>query len=290
MRHRVGHHQLPPGFPATLADPPRAPVRARPAATVAILRPSEKEGNAFEALLMRRSGRVGFIPGAWVFPGGRVDRQDGAPDVLSRLGGSSPGEMERRLGTHPGQGEHVDEKTAPPSAGAYFVAALRETFEEVGILFTRSPERCLSVPVRGDEALSTARKALLHHRSTFLEVLEGGDLDLDAGALRYVGHWITPEVEPRRYDTRFFAAVVPRACTVHPDGQEMADALWLTPGEALGRNREGELPMVFPTLKTLEALRPFSSPEDALDVLGSRPVPRLLPRLTAADGGVEIVL
>ena len=113
---------------------------------------------------------------------------------------------------------------------------------------------------------------------------------MDARALVYIGHWITPECEPRRYDTRFFAAEAPPGCRVTLNHEEMVEALWLTPSEALARNRSGALPLVFPTVRTLEDLEPHRTPKEALEALSKRPVPRCLPRVVRADGEIGFAL
>lgn len=294
MEYLVPFHQLPPGFPASLDDPPDPPSLARPAATAALLREGPRGG--LEVLLLRRSGRVGFIPGAYVFPGGRVDKADEDPALTPFLVGLTPKEANGRLGG-PNQAPASAPATAPqptralsPPATAFWVAALRETFEEVGVFLAADPPECLTAPPNPGGALAAGRRDLLSGGATFREVLEATGRKLNAGALRYIGHWVTPAAEPRRYDTRFFAAEIRRDSRIHLDRKELVEGLWLTPEEALERNRRGELPMVFPTLKTLEALRPFPSPARALETLSRRKVPRLLPRLVARKEGVGIVL
>ena len=180
-----------------------------------------------------------------------------------------------------------------PPALAYWVAAIRETFEETGVLLSRRvPGDCILPSeqsedgVRG-EAEALARSKLLAGEIDFAEVLETLDVTLDAGALEYNGHWLTPECEPRRYETRFFATEVGADAEVTPHRREMVDALWLTPSKALAGNQSGTLPLVFPTLFTLEELEPFTTPREALAFLRGRPVPRRLPILERVEGGVR---
>ncbi|MCA9736835.1 MAG: NUDIX domain-containing protein, partial [Gemmatimonadetes bacterium] len=115
---------LPPGFAETLDRPPAEPVAPRPAATVVLVR---DRADGPEVLLLRRTRSSGFVPGAWVFPGGRVDAGDAVPDLLARLDGLDGAEAARRLGLE-------REATPGPAAVAYYLAALREAFEETGIL------------------------------------------------------------------------------------------------------------------------------------------------------------
>jgi 8-oxo-dGTP pyrophosphatase MutT (NUDIX family) len=218
---------------------------------------------------------MGFIPGAYVFPGGRVDEGDGAQEVLRRLQGLEAGTAEDRLGT-PVDG---------PPALAFFAAAIRETFEETGILLGY-PE----VPEPSPPALLSLRRQLLHGSRSFAQVLEEWGGRLDGRALTYIGHWVTPVPEARRFDTRFFATVVPATCRVDPDGEELVEALWITPRRALARNQRGSLPLVFPTIRTLEALAEFSSAARAVASFRNRPIPRCLPSLLPTSEGIRIEL
>ncbi len=292
----VPYHRLPEGFLRLLDNPPDPPVIPQPSATLILLRnPSGGvvRGGGLELLLLKRSPRSGFIPGAWVFPGGTVDVEDGDPRWLPYLQGLSPGRARERL--HHG---HSHPASHPPP-WAYWVAAIRETFEETGVLLwterrkgwpTDPRERAGEPPRVEEKHIALARSRLLKKEEGFLGILEGLGLDLDAGSLEYNGHWLTPECEPRRYETRFFVAEAKPDARVWPHESEMVDALWITPEEALARNRGGGFPLVFPTLFTLEELRRFSTPEEALDSFRDRPVPRRLPEPERAEGGVRFKL
>jgi 8-oxo-dGTP pyrophosphatase MutT (NUDIX family) len=152
-------------------------------------------------LLLRRSRSAGFVPGAYVFPGGRVDPADGAPDSWA-LGSRGRG---------PGVGPRLELPLDPrPPAAAYLLAALRETFEETGILLARTPGGAYAPSrPRTPRPLAFGR-ALLADESPSPGVLEALEVLLEDAAAEYIAHWITPEAEPRRYDTRFFAVRVPR--------------------------------------------------------------------------------
>ncbi len=271
--------RLPPGFAETLDDPPDEPVVARPAATIVLLR--EGRGDEVEVLLLRRVRSAGFVPGAYVFPGGRVDADDATPALVERLGGVTAPALAGRLGL---------EADAVPPAEAYLIAALREAFEETGLLVGRRADGSLLPGAADDPTLAAARDRVLADEDAFATVLEQLDAQLDGAAVEYVAHWITPEIEPRRYDTRFFAAAVGGEAPVSLHAAEMTDALWLRPSEALDRNVEGRLPMVFPTLRTLEALAGFRSPDAALAWFRGREIPAILPRLVRTPTGVGLAL
>ncbi|HSH45931.1 MAG TPA: NUDIX domain-containing protein [Longimicrobiales bacterium] len=257
-------HRLPEGFVETVGDPPEDPAPARPAATVVLLRNGV---TGLEVLLMRRHRSSGFVPGAWVFPGGRVDLADSGPVLFERLQGLSS-------------------RSVPEPS--FWTAALRELFEETGVLMARGEDG--GWVAAADRRLRRHRRSLLEDEITLGDVLEDLGARLDAQHVVHIAHWVTPVVEARRYDTHFFAAAMPADHEVTPAPREMTDVAWLTPADALARFQRGELPMVFPTVKTLESLTPYASVDHALAAFRDRPVPRLLPRLVRTDGGVAIVL
>lgn len=266
--------RLPPGFLRFLDNPPHPPAAPRPSSTLALLR---KGKSGLEVLFLKRSPRSGFIPGAWVFPGGTVDKEDGDATLLPRLQGITP----------EGAGNRLDPVGREPPAIAYWVAALRETFEETGVLLRQDP---MDGKACGKAARILARSRLLAGEVDFTEVLEALDISLDAGALAYIGHWLTPECEPRRYDTRFFAAELKGDAEVIPHEREMVDSLWITPADALSRNSKGTFPLVLPTMVTLEELEPFPNPGEALAYLKEKEVTQLLPKPERAGGGVRFLI
>jgi 8-oxo-dGTP pyrophosphatase MutT (NUDIX family) len=270
--------RLPPGFAESLDGPVGQPAPPRPAATVVLLR----EGvGGLEVLLLKRVRSAGFVPGAYVFPGGRVDPDDADPALVERLDGLDPPAIAARLGLA---------REAVPAAEAYLIAALREAFEETGLLVGRRGDGSPVPPAAVDPDVATQRDRLLADEGVFPDVLDALGARLDGAAVEYVAHWVTPLVEPRRYDTRFFAAAVEGEGPVAFHPGEMTDALWLPPADALERSRAGRLPMVFPTLKTLEALRDFGHPRAALAAFAAREIPTVLPRLVRTPTGVGLEL
>ena len=224
------------------------PVVPRPAATVVVARPVAPP---LEVLLLRRPARARFAGGAWVFPGGAIDEDDHSPVWAGRL-------------------PPVGEPTA-------CVAALRELFEETGILpGSWSGEN----PAR----LADVRRALLASRVTFSEVAEPLRIEFSSLQVAYFARWITPTNAALRFDTRFFllgtgARPGPVRLT-----SEHERSLWTTPADALNRFAAGKLPMLFPTVKTLERLAAFASLEAALEALRDVTVaPALVKRHEGAE-------
>jgi 8-oxo-dGTP pyrophosphatase MutT (NUDIX family) len=234
------------------------PVPPVPAATVVLLRDAPAGP---EVLLLRRHRASGFVPGAYVFPGGRVDEEDAQPGL-----------------------EEVLKPPPPEPPLSYWAAAVREAFEETGVLLAR--ER---IPPELAARLAHWRGELLENRSTLLELLTAESLSISLDDMTYFAHWITPEAEPRRYDTRFFLARV-HDQEVQIDAREMTDSVWLTPAAALDRFARSALPMVFPTVKTLERLRVYPSVSDALAELRKQKVTAVMPTFVRTIRGLEIVV
>lgn len=281
--YEIPAERLPEGFVDTVGKVPEVPAVARPAATVVLVR---EGADGPEVLLLRRNRATGFVPGAWVFPGGRVDAADGEDALAERWDGLTREGAAGRLGL----GEGAD-----PPAIAYYGAAVREAVEETG-LWPGVVVGGVGGGARGgaarrgasENAVGRAREGLLGGTARFAEVLKALDARLDGAGVEYIAHWVTPLVEPRRYDTRFFAVkVAPGASAVH-DEREMTGAVWLTPRAALARHRRGRLPMIFPTIRTLEDLSEFSTVEDLLAYYRGQPIPRVQPEIVRTATGVAL--
>jgi 8-oxo-dGTP pyrophosphatase MutT (NUDIX family) len=273
----IPYDRLPERIAEALERPPAVPVPARPAATIVLLRDAPL---GVEVLLTRRSRQAGFVPGAWVFPGGRVDGSDATVDVISRLDGLDAGEAATRLRL----------PDADPPAIAYYLAALREAFEETGILVGIDDQGRPPATAAESTEVDEVRVALLEDRIGFAEALARLRCRIAGDSIEYFAHWVTPEAEPRRYDTRFFAARVAEGAEAVIDPREMTDAIWLTAREALERVAAGTLPMIFPTIKTLTELAPWASTVEALGAIGRAPVRTRMPRLVRLADGVGMKL
>ena len=286
--YEIPEERLPPGFVETLETVPEVVAVPAPAATVVLVRESAAgpEGGGGresaagpEVLLLRRNRATGFVPGAYVFPGGRVDAADGEDALAECWHGLTREDAAGRLGLGP---------DADPPAIAYYGAAVREAVEETGLL----PGVVAGQGAGGGElsgkAVRDAREALLGEGVPFARVLRRLGARLDGAAVEYIAHWVTPVVEPRRYDTRFFAARVPRGAAAVHDEREMTDAVWLTPHAALARHRDGRLPMIFPTIRTLEDLCDFETVDELLAYYRSRVITRVQPVIVRTATGVAL--
>jgi 8-oxo-dGTP pyrophosphatase MutT (NUDIX family) len=256
--------RLPPGFAERIDHPPADAATPLPAATVVLVRDGPA---APELLLLKRHRSAGFVPGAYVFPGGRVDDADSDPDLVRLLG----------------------EAPAPP-APAYWLAGIRELFEETGVLLARDAAGESCADATRDARVAEWREALMSRGATLLDVLTALRVRPDASRMVYCAHWITPVAEPRRYDTRFFLAELPRACTTAVDEREMTDAVWTTAAAALASFESGRLPMVFPTIKTIQRLVGYRMVADMIMAFRGTTVPPVLPRLVRTPEGVGIVV
>ena len=231
-----------------------------------------------EVLLLKRDRNASFVPGAYVFPGGRVDPADWTKQTLASVDGLTTETAATRLGLV---------GTSPPAI-AYYIAALREAFEETGILVGVGPNAQAPPTAAENVEVEVLRKGLMEGSVSFNEALENLSCRIDGSSIEYLAHWITPEQEPRRFDTRFFAVRVQADAEPIFDPREMTEALWLSPKEALSRNQGGTLPMIFPTIDTLQRLADYITVGDALRGIGDTSIPTLMPKLVLTEKGVRL--
>jgi len=231
-----------------------APAPIRQAATVLLLRDGAP---GLEVYLLRRTKGMPFAGGMSAYPGGGVDERDGDTDLA--WVGPPPADWADAFG--------CDERLARELV----CAAVRETFEEAGVLLAGPADGAGVVPdVSGDD-WEHQRQALLAHDLSLAELLAGRGLALRADLLRPFAHWITPPEERRRYDTKFFAALLPTGQEARDVSGEADEAVWTTPGAALTEHAGGTRPMLPPTIHTLGQLQPF--PDAATALAGSPPAP-----------------
>jgi len=244
----------------------------RPASTIVVIR----DGAAgIEVLLSRRAERGDHNSNAWVFPGGVVEQRDAAAhdccDGLDDAGASL------RLGLSSGG---LD----------YYVAAVRECFEESGLLFARADNEAL-VDLDGADAarLGPWRGALHRGEQGIAELCARERLSLAVDELVYLSHWLTPLGRPKRFDTRFFIAAAPKAQTAAHDGAELVEQLWIAPAEALARR--ASLKLLTPTQKSLETVARFATVAEAMAwAAAPREVALVMPRVANGRDGFRPVL
>jgi 8-oxo-dGTP pyrophosphatase MutT (NUDIX family) len=214
----------------------------RPAATIILLRPG---GAGPQVLMIQRVKEAAFLGGAYVFPGGALDAADSELRFLRRVVGLTDAEASARLG--------VAQKGL-----AYWVAAVRECFEESGVLLALDAEHRPIGAARA-EALAKNRKR------SFLDLLEKENLLIPAHQVAYYGHWITAPGRSRRFDTRFFVAAAPEGQEGSHDATEAAHQVWIPPQVALERGEKGEIELVPATQYTLRDMARFAEPRLAFE-------------------------
>lgn len=207
----------------------------RLAATVLLLQDT-REGP--EVFMMKRPGS-GDFPDLHVFPGGKVDDQD---LLEAQVSGCTETEANELLGLQAG-------------GLRYWVAAIRECFEEAGVLLARRDNHFLSLKDPQEvERFESYRQALIDGEMTMADLCAREDLILAADCLLYFSHWLTPEAAPRRFDTRFFVARMPGGQDTQAHASETADDHWIRPQLALDEATEGRWQMISPTLISLAAI------------------------------------
>jgi 8-oxo-dGTP pyrophosphatase MutT (NUDIX family) len=255
------------------------------AATVLLLRETDA---GLQVLMTQRAAGLSFMAGLWVFPGGRMEDADRSAAIVARTAASRLDDIHRRMLA-------LDGRPIPrDTAVALHVAACRETFEESGVMLAR--------PRLGSSTFDDAQVGrLAAHRAShattaaFERLLETEDLLLDLDRLVYWSHWITPSLEKKRFDTRFFAVQVPAGQVASVDRSELTQHAWFTELEIRERLRSGDIKVAPPTLATLQDLWRSHAVHGGLEPMlaaeRSREVPPILPKMRALDDAAfEIVL
>lgn len=245
--------------PLSPTEHPAVPIPARPAATVVMLR--DTPGGP-EVLLLRRHGESDVLGGAYVFPGGKLDAADARLDMAARL--DQPAQaLYEALG---------EPELDAPTAASLYVAALREAFEESGILFAEGHG---ATPV---DAEAAARR--LREGAPFARLLEDLDLRLHTRAVRPWSRWVTPFVPTlmnKRFDTRFFVAAVPAGQTARHDDFEATESVWIRPRQALEQYRDGQITLAAPQIMSLAHLSRHPSVDSVLAEASARRPPVIQP-------------
>jgi 8-oxo-dGTP pyrophosphatase MutT (NUDIX family) len=221
----------------------------RLASTVVLVRPDEN--GSFELLLTRRPSEMRFLGGFYVFPGGTVDQEDYSARVLGRCRGLSGNKAQEILGNR-----HDREV-----AVGHWVAAIRELFEEVGVLLCQSES---GDPIdwrdqRKKENFEIKRRTIVKQELAFGEFLESEGLVCDLSRMVYFFHRVTPAFYPMRFDTRFYLAPLPANQTTLSRSEEVTHSLWISPAEALSQVDRYDFPILPPTTTVLEELAAIRS-------------------------------
>jgi 8-oxo-dGTP pyrophosphatase MutT (NUDIX family) len=247
------------------------PAQPRDAATVMLLR-AAGPGGGLEVYMLRRKSSMAFAPGAFVFPGGSVDARDADEQVA--WAGPDPAEWGRIF-------------DAPPElARALVCAAVRETFEESGVLLAGPSPGSVAADTTGED-WEADRRALLDRSLSLAEMLARRGLVLRSDLLRPWSRWITPVIEERRFDARFFAAALPSQQRTRDVGGEAAAVAWVRPGDAIAMGRRREIVLWPPTAVTLAEL---AACPDVAAALAPRQVRPVLPEASVAEGAAWLTL
>ena len=246
---------------------PEASATARPASTILLLRDSaERE---IEVFMMVRHHEIEFSSGALVFPGGSVDAAD--CDIIARP------EL------------YADSEGCDASALSFKIAAIRETFEESGILLARPRgSNDLVAAKQAAHIAASHRMALAERKTNFPKILAETGMVLALDELVPYAHWVTPEGMPKRFDTWFFLAAAPPEQLGAHDGRESTDSLWLSPREAVAGGESGRFKLPFPTTRNLIRLGKQRDVKAALDDAKRRPIVTVMPVMTRLNGGRQL--
>ncbi len=248
------------------------------AATIMLVRDGEE---GMEVLMLERSGKSESFSGAFVFPGGKVDLDDAHEGFAEIYAGRDDEEASRIL-------------NVPKYGLAYWTGAIRECFEEAGILIAYDSDgNMLDFHDSETKARYAAhREALNSGEKTLLDICQEERITLATDLLNYFSHWVTPVPLPRRFDTRFFVCKAPKAQEPLIDNHEAVSQIWIRPAQALKRSKEGTLSIFFPTIKHLVALAEHSSSDELLAASGQfKDIARILPmRKELPEGKFKILM
>jgi 8-oxo-dGTP pyrophosphatase MutT (NUDIX family) len=250
------------------------------ATTIILLREDHSKG--FEVFLLKRHEKSSFMAGNYVYPGGRIDHEDYNLEICPSCKGISPEEAQQVLGG----------TLSPEESLAYWIAGIRELFEEAGVLLAYDQQGTpFALKNREqEERFFNYRDLLQKGKMSLCQLAQHEHLLLALDQIHYYAHWITPEARPQRFDTYFFVARHPiRQEAIH-DQKETTAGTWITPKDALKENLTGELNLSPPTLKTLEDLSRLKTIDEVFESLKGKEIRPVLPILTKVSGEAIIIL
>ena len=251
-------------------------VEPRLASAVILLRDAAA-GQGIDVFMVRRVVQSDFMPGAYVFPGGSVSKDDCAAELAEGVCApvaTSATDPEGR--TLPGKGTRA--------------AAIRELFEEAGILLAYRNGQMLAINDENFALFDAYRHAFQQRRGSLVAMANAENLVLATDRLNYFAHWITPEGMPKRFDTHFFLTTAPAGQQAAHDRLETSEGVWISPAEALARFERDEFPLVFATIYQLRELAAFSSVRQALETTTTQYVATHIPVLVREEGKTRVFL
>lgn len=259
---------------------PTTPPPTHNATTVLVLR----EVGELEAFLVKRTSKSSFMASAYVYPGGRLEPDDASEGLLGRVTGRTPAQCSEVLGV-------ADQVVAT----SFFIAGIRESFEEAGVLIAhRSDDATRALLDLSDkdsaEVFTEWRRRIHAAECTFAEMVDAEGLCFPLERLHPFAHWITPEFERKRFDTWFFLTLAPVNQTLTHDELETVASEWIAPKAALVRHQEGGLHLFPPTFRTLEELAQCDSWEAVLAYSARVPKPPIKPAFETIDGDLVAIL
>jgi 8-oxo-dGTP pyrophosphatase MutT (NUDIX family) len=243
----------------------KSPATPAPSATILMLRDGR---DGLEVFMVVRHHQIDFASGALVFPGGKADPQDFDPGLIDYLDGAASDDAMR----------------------AIQVSAIREAFEECGILLAREPGHDGLISGARLAALEPYRTSLHNGETGLVEFVRKEHLHLACDRLVHFAHWVTPEMMPKRFDTHFFLAEAPSDHLAVHDGKESVDSVWVRPGDVLEQAAAGTRTVIFPTLRNVEKLATFPTVADALSAAAASAVVRVLPWIERRDDGAWLCI
>ncbi len=244
-----------------MSDTP-ATAEIKPAATILLLR----DDPTFEVLMVKRHHQIDFASGALVFPGGKSHAGDHDPEWAEQTVGWEAYDADQR---------------------GLRIAAIREVFEEAGILLAKRRD---GAPMSGEACPMDVRQAVDAGATRFIDVVSDLEARLDLAALTVFARWITPPLTPKRFDTWFYAVNAPAEQLAACDGRETVDAEWIAPSEALRLAAVGERKVIFPTRMNLQLLAEASSAKDAVVRAAARTLVTVQPQIQLRESGRVLVL
>ncbi|MDQ6645392.1 MAG: NUDIX hydrolase [Chloroflexota bacterium] len=234
-------------------------------------------GQGIEVFMVRRVIQSDFMPDVFVFPGGSVSADDRAAEQAEQVCTPiAPGKADPEGRTILGSGTRA--------------AAIRELFEEAGVLLAYRSEQILAIGEEDVARFDGYRLAFNQRKGSLIDMAHAENLRLATDLLGYFAHWITPEGMPKRFDTHFFITTAPAEQQAAHDRLETSDGIWISPAEALARSERNEFPLVFATIHQLRELTLFQSVKEALEATARQHVVTRVPVLEQGTEGARVYL